>query len=146
MKYSEKGPEPDFFAEYKTRAAGKNGGGDVSYKRFKPKGEKKRLHEHIVNEQSALCCYCGKRITYNPAQADHNNCHIEHFTPLQNDPSKGLEYSNMFISCGPNNTKSIPDVCGKSKDAQLIDPSLIPSNSQSEKSFIYGLSLSLIHI
>ncbi len=63
---------------------------------------KRRLHDHLVKEQSYLCIYCERRICPKTEEEYGLLCgHIEHIRPKENDEFKSLvfEYSNLSISC-----------------------------------------------
>ncbi len=61
---------------------------------------KKRLHDHLVKEQSYLCIYCERRI-YPKTEKEYLCGHIEHIRPKEKDEFKLLvfECSNLSISC-----------------------------------------------
>ncbi len=60
---------------------------------------KKRLHDHLVKEQSYLCIYCERKI-YLKTGKEYLLCgHIEHIRPKDEFKSLVFEYSNLSISC-----------------------------------------------
>ena len=61
---------------------------------------KRRLHDHLVKEQSYLCIYCERKI-YLKTEQKYLCGHIEHIRPKEKDEFKPLifEYSNLSISC-----------------------------------------------
>lgn len=50
------------------------------------------VKDTLISEQHFLCCYCCNRI-------HESVSHIEHFIPQSINPSKQLDYHNMFASC-----------------------------------------------
>jgi uncharacterized protein (TIGR02646 family) len=114
MKFIQKAPEPDTFAQWKQQA---NPDWQPNWENFQ-KPEKVIVHHALIAEQGHICCYCGQRIT-------KANSHIEHFQPRTDFPSLSLSYGNFLASCPgyPENetTKSITklpqEFCGQKKGA-----------------------------
>ena len=85
--------------------------------------EKPELHKALVQEQGAVCCYCGRQIS----TADS---HIEHFRPKSGTcgyPELALDYTNLLASCQSNEGKRVPKVCGHAKgnwfdESHHVDP------------------------
>ncbi|MEK8017177.1 MAG: retron system putative HNH endonuclease [Candidatus Parabeggiatoa sp.] len=95
MKYIQKAPEPEEFAQWKQAKPKKYQSKD--WKKLNPL-PKQALHEALLKEQGHICCYCERALT-------KNNSHIEHFVPKKGpnaDPNLTFEYQNLLCSCDGN--------------------------------------------
>ncbi len=99
MIYVKKTDEPEWFTEFKSR----NPKADYDSESFAP--FRKRLLEHLVEEQHGLCAYCCCRITKEKA---HNE-HIEPRHPSDGVSRRSLDYQNIVASCNRKRT------CGSKK-------------------------------
>lgn len=88
------------------------------------KGE---LHQRLLDDQGAICCYCGGEIT-------DGSSHIEHLVPRRGPsarPDLELEFKNLLASCGLNAKPREPRHCGPAKDswydANLLVSPLTPA-------------------
>lgn len=67
--------------------------------------------EALLNEQRGLCVYCGRKL-----DERRRMYHIEHFRPQALYPERSLDFSNLFLSCGPKNGDgSLTGTCGDAK-------------------------------
>ena len=58
--------------------------------------------------------YCGRAIELGA----RNRYHVEHFRPRSRYPERELTYSNLFLSCGPEQPEGHPrPTCGNEKKA-----------------------------
>jgi uncharacterized protein (TIGR02646 family) len=104
MKYIEKKPEPQSFADWKKLA---NDDWQPTYETLSG-SVKKDVKIALMAEQGDLCCYCERRL------ADEDS-HIEHFRP-QSDPTVDpLDFANMICSCQNHLKKGEPLHCGNLK-------------------------------
>lgn len=84
----------------------------------------------LIEEQFALCCYCGKRI--------HDyDAHIEHFVPQSADDTKTLAYDNMLASC--NGYRDRQENCGHKKDNWYDANTVSPMEEDCESHFTYSV-------
>lgn len=116
MRYVLKGTEPASFSNWKASA---NDDWSPSYTTLQ-NPEKEQLHTSLLNEQSGLCCYCGRDI-------ELHNSHIEHFRPQERYPGLALEYRNLHASCLRQTEPGNPLHCGHKKsnwfeEAQHVSP------------------------
>lgn len=86
MKYIEKNPEPEEFTRWKERET------DKTWPNFK-NPLKNIVRDSLIEEQGAICCYCGKRI-----HKDHNTA-IEHMKPRSKHSGDIFNYDNLLASC-----------------------------------------------
>jgi hypothetical protein len=91
MKYIQKGSEPEEFATWKSIQ--RNIGVNCNYKSLQ-NPEKNLVHESLLSEQGAICCYCCDRISKNRSHIEHLNAQSE------NDDDSSIDYNNMLASCG----------------------------------------------
>lgn len=86
------------------------------------------LRNRMVEEQGAICCYCGRRLEY----PNHPQYIVEHVYPKEADRTIAGEYKNLLLSCRPSDeeenerkkTKKSEQKkffhCDKSKSSQKI--------------------------
>ncbi len=86
MKYIEKNIEPEEFAKWREREE------DKTWLTFK-NPLKNIVRDSLIEEQGAICCYCGKRV-----HKDHNTT-IEHLKPRSKYPDDIFNYGNLLASC-----------------------------------------------
>jgi uncharacterized protein (TIGR02646 family) len=100
-------------------------------------GDKVRLKYALIEEQGALCCYCGRRI-------DRLGSHIEHFRPQKNYEELDVDYKNLHASCMGETDETRPRVpmhCGHAKGDKFDEALHIsPLDENCEKKFKYTLS------
>lgn len=65
---------------------------------------KNELKETLINEQGAICCYCGKRI-----ENDHRSV-LEHLNPKSIYKDSTYDYTNLLASCDGGKTYKIHHV------------------------------------
>lgn len=118
MKRISKAPEPQGLVDFKTQA---NDQWQPTYDGL-PGTLKRLIHQHLLQEQGHLCCYCGCRV-------DPASSHIEHFRPQTHFPQDQLTYDNLLASCQRETQPGEPLHCGKLKD-DWFDPHLLLSPLQ----------------
>lgn len=70
---------------------------------------KSRIRDHLRNQQSNLCCYCKRVLSFDPGSTD-----IEHILPKSKFPQFAFEPLNLALSCPVcNNHKSFKPVLHK---------------------------------
>ena len=88
------------------------------YHDFRGKAE---LNNHLREEQGHVCCYCQQRINQFPGDA-----HNEHLIPQRGrygDPTKALDYSNLYASCSySKGMKPGKRYCGEAKSDSQLPP------------------------
>lgn len=95
--------------------------------------EKRELHEALIAEQGAVCCYCGRRIGL-------WDSHIEHFRPQEHWPALALDYQNLHASCLRDTEPGQPLHCGHAKGSSLDEACCIsPLEDDCEQRFGYAL-------
>lgn len=106
MKQIIKNQEPEDFRQWKELA---NDEWQPSWTGM-PGDIKRNLHQALIDEQGAICCYCGSRI-------EARDSHIEHFRPRgrHSFPQLEIEYSNLLASCQRGEKPGAPLHCGKLK-------------------------------
>ena len=125
MKHVRKEGEPGMFREWKALAREE---WQPTWRDLQAP-EKPDLHEALIQEQGAVCCYCGRRIT-------RAGSHIEHFRPRTAYPDRALDYSNLLASCQRNEGRSVPWVCGRAKDDWFDEDSYVdPQEPSCEQRF-----------
>lgn len=75
------------------------------------------IREQLLKEQKGLCAYCMKKIRNNEKTV------IEHWCPIDADPSQALSYQNMLACCkGGQDKYNNPHIlcCDASKGEQII--------------------------
>ena len=67
----------------------------------------------LSKEQTGQCVYCGRGLELE----EHGRYHIEHFRPRKKYPELQLDYSNLFLSCGPRQQQAgLQPTCGNRKE------------------------------
>lgn len=135
MKYIDKTNEPEVLKKFKAQA---NDDWQPTYDNFS--GQYKReFHNHLIEEQGHICCYCGERI-----QSDDS--HIEHFKPQINHPHLELDYFNLLTSCQNQIQPKEPRHCGMGKDDWFDDALLVsPLIPNCISFFEYSLDGQMLH-
>lgn len=130
MIHVTKNEEPQWFAKWKQKSPQ---GCKQSYDKLSVE-EKEKLKQELIDEQGALCCYCGRRIT-----ADDS--HVEHFRPQKSYGNLDVSYDNLFASCIKEAVKGKRFHCGHSKGSQFDEQLAIsPLDEHCEPRFIYTLA------
>ena len=117
MKRIVKDEEPEQFADWKAR--------DKMAHRPRwnraPQPVRQVVHESLLNEQGAICCYCERRVTM-------DDSHVEHFRPRE--IHNQLDYTNLLCSCVREGVAGEPRHCGHAKgnwfDENLLVSPLAP--------------------
>ena len=65
----------------------------------------------LFAEQTGHCVYCGRRISLE----ENQHYHIDHFRPQSKYPERRLDYTNLFLSCGPRAEHGHRNTCGSHK-------------------------------
>ncbi len=120
MKGARKGAAPADYAEWLGKA---NEDWTPSYP-F-PADIKEKIVEALRREQRGLCVYCGCRLDL---RRQGKTFHIEHFRPQHAYPADAVAHSNLFLSCGQEDSEgNRSETCGTKKDrwfdeALVIEP------------------------
>ncbi|MEO3416394.1 retron system putative HNH endonuclease [Roseovarius sp. CAU 1744] len=110
MRGSSKGAPPDTFVEW--LALGQDNEDWTPTYPALSGSEKQDLRSSLLREQTGQCLYCGRKLNL----SDPLKAHIEHFRPQSTYPILSLEYSNLFMSCGPRDDEgNTLEVCGNKK-------------------------------
>ena len=105
MKFIEKNEqEPESFTVWKTLA---NDDWQPTFDELSGQ-EKRDVVNTLLEEQGAICCYCGQEI-------NTETSHIEHFRPQSEFESLQLDYRNLHASCQKKREKRMPEYCGVAK-------------------------------
>ena len=121
MKRIIKATEPSQFANWKA--------GDKMASRGRPRWNRvpgqirQAVHDSLIREQGALCCYCEARVA-------RSNSHVEHFRPVEDYQLDQLDYTNLLCSCVRDQIQGETDHCGHRKgswfDEELLITPLAP--------------------
>ena len=84
--------------------------------------EKAETAASLYREQTGQCVYCGRGINL----AQKMQYHIEHFRPRYKYPHLQLDYTNLFLSCGPDSESGRRGTCGDKKDDWFEEDMHIP--------------------
>lgn len=89
----------------------------------------------MLEEQSHVCCYCGRRI-------DETDCHVEHARPQEKYGHLELDYANLHASCIRNpEKKGVSLHCGHAKGNGFCEQHFIsPTDESCERRFMYDIS------
>ena len=79
------------------------------------------MRRSMYAEQTGRCVYCGRGISLN----QHGSFHVEHFRPRRYRDLQ-LEYTNLFLSCGPESEEGVGKTCGDHKDNWFEEECHIP--------------------
>ena len=109
MRGSNKGPEPAALRDWK--AAQHDAGIEPKYADLQ-QPERGATVDSLSAEQTGQCVYCGRGISLTRNQ----QYHIEHFRPRWTYDRLQLDYSNLFLSCGPDGDDGPRQTCGNHKD------------------------------
>ncbi|MDE0456572.1 MAG: TIGR02646 family protein [Chromatiales bacterium] len=105
MRGSAKGDEPPELRDWK--AEQRRNGIDPEYRNFQ-QPERRATEETLFAEQTGQCVYCGRGISLDRIR----QYHIEHFRPRSKYPELQLDYTNLFLSCGPEGDDGARNTCG----------------------------------
>ena len=119
MRGSAKGDEPPTLGDWK--AAQRRNGIEPEYRNLQ-QPERGATEKSLVTEQTGQCVYCGRGISLNRNQ----HYHIEHFRPRSNYPELQLDYTNLFLSCGPSSDRGARSTCGHHKGDWFEEDCHIP--------------------
>ena len=108
MRGSVKGDEPPELRDWK--AEQRRNGIDPQYGDLQ-QPEKGATERSLFAEQTGQCVYCGRGISLDRKQ----HYHIEHFRPRSKYPELQLDYTNLFLSCGPEGDHGARSTCGHHK-------------------------------
>ena len=83
-----------------------------------------RQRRSLFAEQTGQCVYCGRGISLDRKQ----HYHIEHFRPRSERkyPELQLDYTNLFLSCGPEGDHGARNTCGHHKGDWFEEDCHIP--------------------
>ena len=108
MRGAAKGHEPPELSDWKEIQRG--AGIEPQYGDLQ-QPERGATERRLFAEQTGQCVYCGRRISLDQKQSYH----IEHFRPQSKYPERQLDYSNLFLSCGPRTEHGVRFTCGNYK-------------------------------
>ena len=110
MRGSAKGDEPPELRDWKT--AQHRNGIEPEYRNLQ-QPERGATEKSLFAEQTGQCVYCGRGISLERNQ----HYHIEHFRPRSKRkyPELQLDYTNLFLSCGPEGDHGARNTCGHHK-------------------------------
>ena len=108
MRGSAKGCEPEKFRAWKELQ--REAGLALEYDAL-PGNARDAMRRSLYEEQTGQCVYCGRGISLNR----NGSCHVEHFRPRRYRDLQ-LEYTNLFLSCGPEGDGGAGETCGRHKD------------------------------
>ncbi len=124
MRGSAKGREPEKLTVWKANQ--RAGGIDPEYRNLS-QSEKRATVNGLVAEQTGQCVYCGRRISLHRLR----EFHIEHFRPRSRYPELELDYTNLFLSCGPEREHGPRPTCGNHKAGWFDENCHIPPAPES---------------
>lgn len=131
MRHFAKRASPPEFEEWKSKA---NDDWAPSYDALAGAPRRALVHA-LLEEQSFVCCYCGRAI-------DETTCHVEHARPQETHAQLELDYLNLHASC-----IRVPQVkgaslhCGHAKGNNFCEVRFIsPMNETCERRFMYDVS------
>ena len=126
MRGSAKGDEPLELREWK--AEQRRNGIEPQYRDLQ-QPEKGATEKSLFAEQTGQCVYCGRGISLGRKQ----RYHIEHFRPRSERkyPELQLDYTNLFLSCGPEGDHGSRNTCGHRKGDWFEEDCHIPPAPES---------------
>ena len=110
MRGSAKGREPEELCAWKKLQ--RDAGIEPEYRALQRPVRDAMLRGLFV-EQTGQCVYCGRGISLNRL----DSYHVEHFRPQKREEYRALEleYTNLFLSCGPEAEHGPRETCGRKK-------------------------------
>ena len=135
MRGSEKGGAPQDLVDW--IAGEKDAGITLNYRNW-PAQLRETILSRLFEEQTGQCVYCGREISV----ARHERFHIEHFRPRSAYPQLEVEYSNIYLSCGPRKEEgSSRNTCGNMKNDWFEeDCHICPASEDCCERFFYRSS------
>ena len=109
MRGSAKGDEPQELRAWK--AAECRADIEPQYRNLQ-QPQRGATEKSLYAEQTGQCVYCGRKISLD----ENQRYHIEHFRPQVTYPQRQLDYTNLFLSCGPKGGHGTRGTCGTHKD------------------------------
>ena len=119
MRGSEKRNEPPELCAWK--AAQCRAGFEPEYRDLQ-QPERGATEKSLFAEQTGQCVYCGRKISLH----ENQRYHIEHFKPQVTYPQLQLDFTNLFLSCGPKSEHGYRDTCGNHKGTWFEEDCHIP--------------------
>lgn len=137
MRGSNKGDAPRELMDW---IAGEQGAGiEPRYGNW-PRPVRDQVESFLFTEQTGQCVYCGRSITLGANQ----EYHIEHFRPRRYRKLE-VEFSNLFLSCGPQGDKGPRGTCGSAKDDWFEEHCHIsPKSEECAERFRFGSSGNIV--
>ena len=110
MRGSAKGREPEELRAWKELQL--NNGIEPEYRALQ-RPVRDTMLRRLYAEQTGQCVYCGRGISLD----GRDSFHVEHFRPQSREEYRALqlEYSNLFLSCGPEAEYGSRETCGRKK-------------------------------
>lgn len=101
-----------------------------------PRPVRDRVESYLFTEQTGQCVYCGRSIILEANQ----RYHIEHFRPRRYRKLE-VEFSNLFLSCGPRGDEGPLETCGNGKRDWFDEHCHIyPGSEECCARFLFGSS------
>ena len=119
MRGSAKGDEPPELRDWK--AEQRRNGIEPEYRNLQDP-ERGATEKSLFAEQTGQCVYCGREISLDRKQ----HYHREHFRPQAKYPDLQLDYTNLFLSCGPDGDREARNSCGHYKGNWFDEDCHIP--------------------
>ena len=121
MRGSAKGREPEELRAWKELQL--NNGIEPEYRALQ-RPVRDAMLCRLFAEQTGQCVYCGRGISLDGRESFH----VEHFRPQSREEYRALqlEYSNLFLSCGPEGEAGAGKTCGQHKDDWFEENCHIP--------------------
>ena len=124
MRGSAKGLEPAELRAWK--GIQRDNGIEPGYRSL-PRPERRAAVNSLYAEQTGQCVYCGRKVSLDRLR----EYHIEHFRPRSRYPELELDYSNLFLSCGPASEDGTRETCGNRKDDWFEEDCHVPPAPES---------------
>ena len=134
MRGSAKGEEPVELLEWKEVQISNDI--EPEYRNL-PRSKRDATENRLFIEQTGQCVYCGRRISL----IQKGKYHIEHFRPQSKYRALQLDYTNLFLSCGPESDQGVQGTCGNYKNDWFEeDCHIVPFPPSCAERFRYRLS------
>lgn len=110
MRGSVKGREPEELRAWKELQ--RDAGIEPEYRALQ-RPVRDAMLRSLFEEQTGQCVYCGRGVSLDRV----DTYHVEHFRPQRREEYRALqlEYSNLFLSCGPEAEHGPRETCGNKK-------------------------------
>ncbi|MCY4582364.1 MAG: TIGR02646 family protein [Chloroflexi bacterium] len=121
MRGSTKGDEPPELRDWKEEQ--RRNGIEPEYRNLR-QPERGATEESLFAEQTGQCVYCGRGISLDRKR----HYHIEHSAAVEAESTAELQldYTNLFLSCGPEGDRGTRNTCGHHKGDWFEEECHIP--------------------